>query len=104
MSRLIMVLALAGVSGMAVLLTLSQSRAAALKNANAELTYSLASAKASLAQAAEAARVHRIYLDQQEADAKAWAALARDLQSLEGQNAPLSPLLGTTAERLFAAP
>ncbi len=61
----------------------------------------LAGARAALASAEEAARVHRAYLDRAEREREQWEALARDLQDMEGRDAPLSPLLGATAERLF---
>lgn len=70
---------------------------AALQAANAEL----AAKNAALAQAEEAARVHRVYLDRLEAEQARWAAIERDLQTMEGRDAPLSDLLRVTAERLF---
>ncbi|WP_295455808.1 hypothetical protein [uncultured Pseudophaeobacter sp.] len=61
----------------------------------------LATAQASLQQAAETARIHRAHLDRAADEARAWVALSNDLQQMEGRNAPLSPLLAATARRLF---
>lgn len=61
----------------------------------------LATARAALEQAAEAARVHRAYLEKAEEERGRWEALALDLQNMEGRDAPLSDLLGATAERLY---
>jgi hypothetical protein len=61
----------------------------------------LATAQASLHQAAETARIHRAHLDRAADEARAWVALSDDLQNMEGRDAPLSPLLGATAQRLF---
>ena len=61
----------------------------------------LATAQASLQQAAETARIHRAHLDRAADEARAWVALSDDLQQMEGRDAPLSPLLAATARRLF---
>jgi hypothetical protein len=61
----------------------------------------LATAQASLQQAAETARIHRAHLDRAADEARAWVALSDDLQNMEGRDAPLSPLLAATARRLF---
>jgi len=61
----------------------------------------IATRDVALAQAQEAARVHRAYLSRLEADRANWAATLADLQSMEGRDAPLSDLLRATAERLF---
>ncbi|MEP0155209.1 hypothetical protein [Pseudophaeobacter sp.] len=63
----------------------------------------LATAQATLEQAAETARIHRAHLDRAADEARAWVALSNDLQSMEGRDAPLSPLLSATADRLFRA-
>lgn len=94
-------LALLALSG--VLVTAMQ-RSAALSVENHDLLVSLVSARQALNQATEAAAVHRVYLDQQEAEARRWQQLANDLQSMGGRDAPLSDLLGATAERLYARP
>jgi hypothetical protein len=62
----------------------------------------LATAQASLQQAAETARIHRAHLDRAADEARAWVALSDDLQNMEGRDAPLSPLLAATAGRLFS--
>ncbi|MFC4214938.1 hypothetical protein ACFP4H_14830 [Pseudophaeobacter arcticus] len=49
----------------------------------------------------EAARIHRAHLARAEEAARRWSLIANDLQRMEGQDAPLSPLLGHIAERLY---
>ena len=61
----------------------------------------LAAAHGALEQAAETARVHRAYLDRAAETERAWVALSNDLQNMEGRDAPLSPLLSATSERLY---
>ena len=63
----------------------------------------LQSAKAELALAAETARIHRAHLDRAANEARQWQAVSNDLQLMEGRDAPLSPLLAATADRLFRA-
>ena len=63
----------------------------------------LASAQATLEQAAETARIHRAHLGRAAEAARSWVALSNDLQQMEGRDAPLSPLLSDTADRLFRA-
>ncbi|TLP68096.1 hypothetical protein FEE96_06170 [Parasedimentitalea maritima] len=52
-------------------------------------------------QALESARVHRVYLARAADQARQWDVLFNDLQSMEGRDAPLSPLLRAAAERLW---
>lgn len=61
----------------------------------------LASKDETLRQMEDAARVHRVYLDRFEAEQARWAEIERELKSMEGRDAPLSPLLQSTAERLY---
>ncbi|GAA6196711.1 hypothetical protein NBRC116598_21550 [Pseudophaeobacter arcticus] len=61
----------------------------------------LAAAQATLEQAAETARIHRDHLSRAAKEARAWVALSNDLQQMEGRDAPLSSLLGATAQRLY---
>jgi len=63
----------------------------------------LAAAQATLEQAAETASIHRAHLERAANEARGWVALSNDLQQMEGRDAPLSPLLAATAERLFGA-
>lgn len=63
----------------------------------------LGTARAQLLQAAETAQIHRAHLDRAADEARAWTALSNDLQNMEGRNAPLSPLLAATADRLFGS-
>jgi hypothetical protein len=58
-------------------------------------------AQAAIAQAAEAARVHRVYLDRAAQRDQEWAKLEAELRSLDGRDAPLSPFLRSAAERLW---
>ena len=57
-----------------------------------------------LERAEQTARIHRAHLDRAAAEARHWSSISNDLQQREGQNAPLSPLLGYTAERLYHTP
>ncbi len=61
----------------------------------------LANAKAALLQAAETARIHRAHLNRAAEEARGWVALSNELQQMGGRDAPLSPLLAATADRLF---
>ena len=63
----------------------------------------LTAAQATVEQAAETARIHRAHLDRAANEARGWVALSNDLQQMEGRDAPLSPLLAVTAERLLRA-
>lgn len=67
----------------------------------ARLTRDLADARAIQAQAKEAAAVHRAHLKRMAAEAEAWADLTRNLQEMEGRDAPLSDHLGAVAVRLW---
>lgn len=49
----------------------------------------------------EAQRVHRAHLKRQEADRQQYDQILSELQSMEGRDAPLSPLLRAASERLF---
>ncbi|OED46370.1 hypothetical protein AB838_20400 [Rhodobacteraceae bacterium (ex Bugula neritina AB1)] len=63
----------------------------------------LREARAELLQAAETARIHRAHLARAADRAREWDALSNDLEMMEGRDAPLSPLLSATAERLYGA-
>jgi biopolymer transport protein ExbB/TolQ len=67
----------------------------------ATLRADLAAAHGALEQAAETARVHRAHLEHAAEKERAWVTLSNDLQDMEGRDAPLSPLLSATADRLF---
>ena len=62
---------------------------------------SLTGAKAELQRAAETAQIHRAHLDRAADEARHWAALSNELELMGGRDAPLSALLGVTAERLY---
>ncbi|MEQ3671054.1 hypothetical protein [Pseudophaeobacter sp.] len=76
---------------------------ARLRGELAAVQSDLAAAQATLEQAAETARIHRDHLSRAAKEARAWVALSNDLQQMEGRDAPLSPLLSATADRLFRA-
>ncbi|MCD9147661.1 hypothetical protein [Pseudophaeobacter flagellatus] len=61
----------------------------------------LRAARAELARAAAAARIHRAHLDRAADEARRWSEIINDFEKMEGRDAPLSPLLGRTAEQLF---
>ncbi|WP_321831295.1 hypothetical protein [Thalassovita sp.] len=104
MGRYALAAALAVVLALFAALWWLSARNDALTAEVAALRVSVASAQHALEQAETAAAVHRAYLARAEADAERWRAVQNDLQSMEGRDAPLSPLLRTTAQRLFARP
>ena len=61
----------------------------------------LTQAQAALERAADVARIHRAHLSRAATETRRWSDLFNELQLMEGRDAPLSPLLGSTAERLF---
>lgn len=67
----------------------------------AALSRELTGARADLAVAAEANRVHRAHIKRLEAQEAEWDAFARDLQSMEGRDAPLDDDLRAAAGRLW---
>lgn len=104
MSRYALAAALAVFLGLCAALWWLSARNNALTSQVASLRVSVASAQLALEQAETAAAVHRAYLARAEVDAERWRAVQNDLQSMEGRDAPLSPVLRATAERLFARP
>jgi hypothetical protein len=78
-----------------------RGNAIAAEGAAAALTRELAGARADLATAAEAARVHRAHIRRLEAAEAEWAAVARDLETMEGRDAPLSDHLRAAVGRLW---
>lgn len=75
-------------------------RDAALDDA-ARLKTELATATLFIENARAAAIVHRAHIDRLAREAAETTALLNDLETLEGQDAPLSPLLDATADRLW---
>lgn len=67
----------------------------------AAVTRELNTARADLATAAEANRVHRAHIKRLEAQEAEWADMARELQSMEGRDAQLSDHLRAAAGRLW---
>lgn len=67
----------------------------------ARLDQQLVQAEADLRQAAETAAVHRAHIERMAAEDAAWAQLTRDLQSMEGRDAPLSDHNRAVAGRLW---
>ena len=62
----------------------------------------IATARVAQEQALEAARVHRAHLARAADQARQFDAIRNDLQILEDRNAPLSPLLRATVDRLYS--
>lgn len=77
-----------------------QGRVSAVADAD-HLRTELSASKAALAQAAEAAAVHRAYLAKAQDEARKWADIENEFRDMEGRDAPLSPLLRAAAERLW---
>lgn len=61
----------------------------------------LRQAEAALAQQHRIQRLLQFHLTCEAASGRRWSELSEELQSMEGQDAPLSPLLSATAERLY---
>ncbi|WP_276946649.1 hypothetical protein [Haematobacter massiliensis] len=91
---------LAAVCGIGGALWHQGGRAVRAEAAAARLSVELAATRAELQRQAEAARVHRAWLDRAEAAARRYEAALDDLQKLEGRDAPLDPVLRATVERL----
>jgi hypothetical protein len=67
----------------------------------AALRLELASAEAARAQAEEASRIHRAHIQRLEQAEERWTDIENELRTMEGRDAPLSPLLRATADRLW---
>jgi len=93
-------LALVLASAVAWLVTLVQDRTQ-LQGELAAARIEIATAQVARKQAMRAALVHRDYLARAADKARQFDAIRNDLQILEGRNAPLSPLLRATADRLW---
>ncbi|WIY25107.1 hypothetical protein [Parasedimentitalea psychrophila] len=61
----------------------------------------VATARVAQQQALDVARFHRAHLARAADQARQFDAIRNDLQEMEGRDAPLSPLLRATAERLW---
>lgn len=92
-----------GLAGAILFITDAFRDRAQLRTDLAAVKKDLSSAKAELAQAAETAQIHRAHLDRAANEARQWQAISNDLQQMGGRDAPLSPLLAATADRLFRA-
>lgn len=99
MTRLPIVLAIVSALGGAVLW--QRATIADLTAENAAVTRDLAVERAYRAQAEEAAAVHRAHIKRLEREAVEWAELTRDLQSMEGRDAPLSDHMRDAAGRVW---
>jgi|GEM_PF-4239166 len=66
-----------------------------------QLQGQLSMAQGELERAQETARVHRAHLSRAAQERRHWSLIINDVQLQEGQDAPLSPLLSFTAERLY---
>ena len=65
------------------------------------LRIELAAAEAEVDQARQAVQVQREHLKRLETERVKWDAIESELESMEGRDAPLSPLLRSTADRLW---
>jgi chromosome segregation ATPase len=74
-----------------------------LRSDLAHVQKDLRRANAELQRAADTAQIHRAHLERAADEARHWAALSNELELMEGRDAPLSALLGVTAERLYGA-
>ena len=82
------------------LVTLVQDRTQ-LQGDLAAAKIEIATAVVARKQAEETARVHRAHLARAADQARRFDTIRNELQSMEGRDAPLSPLLRATAERLW---
>jgi hypothetical protein len=88
------VLALVG----ALWLVMGQRDRARAEAADWKRAHAVATAR--LEQVEDANRVHRAHIARMEAEAARWRAVAEELQSLEGADAPLSPYLRAVLDRV----
>ena len=65
------------------------------------LRIELVAAKAEVDQARQAVQVQREHLKRLETERVKWDAIENELESMEGRDAPLSPFLRSTADRLW---
>lgn len=93
-------LALALAAAVAWLVNLVQARAQ-LQGELAAAKIEIVTALVAQEQAEEAARVHRAHLARAADQARQFDIIRNELQIMEGRNAPLSPLLRATADRLW---
>ncbi|NRB19959.1 MAG: hypothetical protein HRU33_21030 [Rhodobacteraceae bacterium] len=93
-------LALVLLVAVAWLVNLVQDRTQ-LQGELAAVKIEVATARVAQDQALEAARVHRAHLARAADQARQFDIIRNELQEMEGRNAPLSPLLRATAERLW---
>jgi hypothetical protein len=94
-------LALAALLALAGLALWQRAQLAAARSELATITRDLADARAIQAQAEEAAAVHRAHVARMQRETEAWADLTRNLQEMEGRDAPLSDHLRAVAGRLW---
>ena len=76
-------------------------RASHLRSAYLDARQEVALAHASLAHAAEVAKVHRAHIERMKEQANRAAEQGRVLQELEGRDAPLSDTLRDAADIMF---
>ena len=93
-------LALVLAAAVAWLVNLVQDRTQ-LQGELAAAKIEIATAQVAQEQAEEAVRVHRAHLARAADQARQFDAIRNELQIMEGRNAPLSPLLRATAERMW---
>jgi len=93
-------LALALAAAITWLVNLVQDRTH-LRGELAAARIEIATAQVAQEQAEEASRVHRAHLARAADQVRQFDVIRNDLQIMEGRNAPLSPLLRATADRLW---
>lgn len=93
--------ALLGIGGLAALAGLQTYRLQGLRADYAAQARDLADRDAVIAASAETAAVHRAWIDRLQDLQRDQNALIRDLQSMEGFDAPLSDYLSDAAGRLW---
>lgn len=82
----------------ALWLVVGQRDAARAEAAEWQRRHAVAAAR--LAQVEDAVRIQREHIARMEAEAERWRAVAEELQSLEGADAPLSPYLRAVLDRV----
>jgi hypothetical protein len=94
-AALVVIIGLGGVAWRA-----SSQRDAAIADVR-RLRVELATATAAIDAAKVAAEVHRVYADRLAREAREMAKLLSELETMDGQDAPLSPLLDDVGRRLW---
>lgn len=97
MNRILLV----GLAALLLIVSFQTYRLRGAQHEAATLAADLATSNAINQANTEAAIVHRAHIERLELAEQQWDALERDLQSMEGRDAPLSDDLATAARRLW---